>query len=104
MPPVTSSNKPINQPTQVTAVDISNDKEAEAKQLGASSFVAFDKAFTECRGKFDVVLNCVSASIDSAGVLGMLGPDGVAVQVRGACPDEACTCGALSQAALSVLA
>lgn len=42
----------------------------------------FSKAFEECKDTFDVIINCVSAKIDFSGVLGMLGHDGVAVQVR----------------------
>jgi D-arabinose 1-dehydrogenase-like Zn-dependent alcohol dehydrogenase len=44
----------------------------------------FNAAFKECKGNFDVILNCVSARIDFAGMMAMLAPDGVAVQVRGA--------------------
>jgi len=44
-------------------------------------FVEFSKAFHECKGSFDVIINCVSASLDFSGMMGMLGNDGVAVQV-----------------------
>lgn len=64
----------------VTAIDISPDKEQEAKKLGARRFVEFSKAFHECKGSFDVIINCVSASLDFSGMMGMLGNDGVAVQ------------------------
>jgi D-arabinose 1-dehydrogenase-like Zn-dependent alcohol dehydrogenase len=47
-------------------------------------FMEFNAAFKECKGNFDVILNCVSARIDFAGMMAMLAPDGVAVQVRGA--------------------
>lgn len=46
------------------------------------SFVEFNAAYEKCKGQFDVIINCVSARINFSGVLGMLAPDGVAVQVR----------------------
>ncbi|KAF8056340.1 adhA [Scenedesmus sp. PABB004] len=64
----------------VTAVDIDPSKESEARKLGADHFVEFGSAYTECKGRFDVIINCVSASINFPGVIGMLAPDGVAVQ------------------------
>lgn len=44
--------------------------------------MTFDKAYTECKGAFELIINCVSARLDFPGVLGMLCADGVAVQVR----------------------
>jgi uncharacterized zinc-type alcohol dehydrogenase-like protein len=64
----------------VTAVDIDASKASEAHSLGAARFKEFNAAFQECKGSFDVILNCVSAKIDFAGMMGMLAPDGVAVQ------------------------
>eukprot|EP00775_Hariotina_reticulata_P004585 gene4585-4839_t len=65
---------------EVTAVDLKQEKEAEAKNLGAAHFVSFDKAYEDCKGKFDVIINCVSARLDFPKVLGMLSTDGVAIQ------------------------
>jgi D-arabinose 1-dehydrogenase-like Zn-dependent alcohol dehydrogenase len=45
------------------------------------SFVEFNAAYEQCKGKFDVIINCVAVRINFQGVLGMLAPDGVAVQV-----------------------
>lgn len=53
-------------------------------------FVEFGKAFQECKGSFDVVINCVSASLDFSGMMGMLSNDGVAVQVS---LGSLCVCG-----------
>lgn len=64
----------------VTAVDIDATKKEEAHQLGADHFVEFNAAYEACKGQFDVIINCVSAKLDFGKVLGMLGPDGVAVQ------------------------
>lgn len=50
--------------------------------FGMCRFVEFNAAYEKCKGKFDVIVNCVAASINFTGVLGMLAPDGVAVQVR----------------------
>jgi D-arabinose 1-dehydrogenase-like Zn-dependent alcohol dehydrogenase len=49
----------------------------------ARRFVEFNAAYEQCRGAFDVIINCVAVSINFQGVLGMLAPDGVAVQVTG---------------------
>lgn len=46
------------------------------------SFVEFNAAYEQCKGRFDVIINCVAVRINFQGVLGMLAPDGVAVQVR----------------------
>lgn len=64
----------------VTAVDIDPTKEQEAKKLGAEHFVEFNAAYEQCKGRFDVIINCVAVRINFQGVLGMLAPDGVAVQ------------------------
>lgn len=44
-------------------------------------FIEFNTAFKDCKGQFDVLVNCVSAKVDFSGMLGMLTNDGVAVQV-----------------------
>jgi D-arabinose 1-dehydrogenase-like Zn-dependent alcohol dehydrogenase len=44
-------------------------------------FVEFNAAYEQCKGQFDVIINCVAVRVNFKGVLGMLAPDGVAVQV-----------------------
>ncbi|KXZ54224.1 hypothetical protein GPECTOR_5g316 [Gonium pectorale] len=67
----------------VTALDISPDKEAEAKQLGAHSFRTWGSATGEegLQGHFDLILNCASANVPAAQLLGLLKNDGTLVQV-----------------------
>jgi len=64
----------------VTALDVAPEKEAEAKEFGAHSFVRLGTG-AKPPVKFDVILNCASGKLDFASLLGMLETDGTMVQV-----------------------
>ncbi|GLC41978.1 hypothetical protein PLESTM_001272800 [Pleodorina starrii] len=68
----------------VTALDISPDKEEESRQLGAHSFRTWGSATGAeegLQGHFDVILNCASANIPTGQLLSLLKNDGTLVQV-----------------------
>ncbi|GIL91269.1 hypothetical protein Vretifemale_18834 [Volvox reticuliferus] len=67
----------------VTALDISADKETESKQLGAHAFRTWNDAVGEAglQGHFDLLLNCASANISTAQLLALLKNGGTLVQV-----------------------
>ncbi|GIL59035.1 hypothetical protein Vafri_14006 [Volvox africanus] len=68
---------------EVTALDISPDKESESKQLGAHSFRTWNDAIggEGLQGHFDLLLNCASANISTAQLLSLLKNGGTLVQV-----------------------
>lgn len=68
---------------EVTTLSRSMDKEADAKQLGASAHHATkDKqTFTDLSGHFDIILNTVSADLPMNDYLGLLKPQGALVSV-----------------------
>jgi uncharacterized zinc-type alcohol dehydrogenase-like protein len=74
--------------TEVTVFSSSNAKEADAKRLGAKEFVVTkDPAvFAKLAGKFDFLIDSVSAAHDYNAYLGTLRPRGVMVLV-GAPPE-----------------
>ncbi|KIZ06745.1 putative NADH-dependent butanol dehydrogenase 1 [Monoraphidium neglectum] len=65
----------------VTALVRDDDEAGEALALGAREAATSARAFEEKKGSYDVVLNCASARLDFAKVLGLLCPDGVLIQV-----------------------
>ncbi|GBF94986.1 alcohol dehydrogenase [Raphidocelis subcapitata] len=65
----------------VTALVLSDDEIEGALALGASDALTSAAAFEEAKGRFDVVVNCASARVDGALILGLLRADGVMVQV-----------------------
>lgn len=68
---------------EVTVLSTSRRKEADARRLGASDFAvtAEPHTFTKLQGRFDFVLDTVSANHDYNAYLGMLKPQGAMVLV-----------------------
>jgi uncharacterized zinc-type alcohol dehydrogenase-like protein len=68
---------------EVTMLSTSKAKEADARRLGATGFgLTSDKAtFKRLAGKFDLVIDTISAPHDIAAYLGLLRVDGALVQV-----------------------
>lgn len=73
---------------EVTILSHSASKEADARRLGASDFVltSREKALAPLAGRFDVILDTVSAVHDLNSYLGCLKRDGTLIMV-GASPD-----------------
>ncbi|GFH24131.1 PKS_ER domain-containing protein, partial [Haematococcus lacustris] len=66
----------------VTAIDNDLSKKEEAKTLGADEFMHWnDENLASHKGAFDVILNCVSANLDTGKLLAMLRNDGTLVQL-----------------------
>ncbi|KAJ9506509.1 hypothetical protein QJQ45_019615 [Haematococcus lacustris] len=66
----------------VTAIDNDLSKKEEAKTLGADEFMHWnDENLASHTGAFDVILNCVSANLDTGKLLSMLRNDGTLVQL-----------------------
>ncbi|KAL6751872.1 chaperonin 10-like protein [Haematococcus lacustris] len=66
----------------VTAIDNDLSKKEEAKTLGADEFMHWnDENLASHTGAFDVILNCVSANLDTGKLLAMLRNDGTLVQL-----------------------
>lgn len=65
----------------VTALVLSEDEVEGALALGAAEALTSSAAFEGAKGRFDVVLNCASARVDGALILGLLRADGVMIQV-----------------------
>lgn len=72
---------------EVTVLSRSADKEADAKRLGATEFVNTrnDKALEPLAGRYDAILDTISAKHDLTGPLGCLKPGGTLILV-GASP------------------
>ena len=68
---------------QVTVLSRSLDKADDSRELGASDHVSTkdEASMKALRGSFDVILNTVSADLDLGGLLGLLKPFGVLVNV-----------------------
>ncbi len=69
--------------SEVTMLSTSKSKEADARRLGATGFgLTSDKAtFKRLAGKFDLIIDTISAPHDIGAYLGMVGLDGALVQV-----------------------
>jgi uncharacterized zinc-type alcohol dehydrogenase-like protein len=57
------------------------DKKEEVAKLGASEYLLFKDALESRKAHFDVILNSASASLDWAGIVGCLAPNGTLVQL-----------------------
>jgi uncharacterized zinc-type alcohol dehydrogenase-like protein len=68
---------------EVTVFSTSRSKEADARRLGAHDFVATGEAaaLKKLGGRFDLVIDTVSARHDVGALLGVLRPEGVVVLV-----------------------
>lgn len=67
---------------EVTVLSQSLKKQEDGKRLGASEYYATDEeTFEALRGKFDLILNTVSAKLPIDSFLGMLAPNGAMVNV-----------------------
>ncbi|MDQ0859647.1 NAD(P)-dependent alcohol dehydrogenase [Bacillus sp. V2I10] len=68
---------------EVTVLSRSNNKESEALSFGADHYFATSEpaTFTELAGRFDLILNTVSANIDVNAYLSLLRVDGTLVNV-----------------------
>lgn len=66
---------------QVTGIDVQPDKKEEVTRLGASEYLLFKDALESRKAHFDLILNSASASLDWAGIVGCLAPNGTLVQL-----------------------
>jgi uncharacterized zinc-type alcohol dehydrogenase-like protein len=68
---------------EVTVLSTSPEKEADAKKLGAHSFVNIrdDDARSAATGRFDLIIDTISANHDYNGYLSLLGLNGVMIVV-----------------------
>ncbi len=68
---------------KVTAISRSHNKEADAKSMGATDYIATSdpSAVEKSQNRFDLIINTVSSAADMNAYLGMLKRDGVMVLV-----------------------
>ncbi len=71
---------------EVTMLSTSRSKEADARRLGAHAFASTREAdtFTKLKGRFDLVIDTISAAHDLNAYLGLLRTEGTMVLVGGA--------------------
>ncbi|GLC65169.1 hypothetical protein PLESTF_000259600 [Pleodorina starrii] len=66
---------------EVTAISGRQDKEAETHMMGADHFAVWGRDKDKLRGKYDILINTVSADVSTADLMACLKVDGTLVQV-----------------------